>query len=1028
MIFLLAFFFVGAPLSFLVAYRVKQRLDLREGREAGGDTKRKAKKGRKDPAESNRLPYRYADDRILVFKDSVWAGVKVRPVTDEQLSEEELLEQVFAATGAIQDLPTSDDETPYMVRLTHRPISFREWAEQLILRSWNPTMMYKVLVRRIAGILEHQETTKPEVYLLVKIAKVARETGSRDIARRLDHKISGVYPETEVTRDSITTWHELAENLYSRLAGLPHTRMTRDDMLWLIRKPLHGHLTPSQVDYLPTSRPWGGGEFQLAASLDGINGVDHLELRQVVEAPDTEGNRGTSYTAFLVAASWPAREHFRLERSWLRYVARMPGQVELCMRGTHLAPAALTKEAKKQRDDLRDELKNAEKSGQVPDNIEVMLEQKDRMDKLLTQQHRQPVPGLNTQIILQLSAPTIEQLDSLVRDVRQALKIDLDRDFVRISRHQWRLLEGMLPGDGPESDWLPAPHQRLQEAEVFGFGMPATGSSVGDNPVPGHDGSLEGFTGDYIGFTDDGVPAHYSTTVGPLRNSGGGVTSVGASGGGKSTLALMKFFYESEAGARCLVIDPKVDFAKFCLYVAFGPQVNEAGFDDELSRGVLGDVGKGSKFTPVNQEFWDETEIVDVTHAHDGALEVFALARDVSSGFLDCENVFQMFCDKSEFEALKLPLTRAIAAVRQRYENDLGQTKTASQRQKVTKPSMWEISEHVIGQFTEIKGRQDVSFEERRAAEHAAGIVETLRLAPYARLVFSEEPRPLRASPRRRTIFTIRGMELPSARINPDNWTRSNRLATTILFLITKMGSEMLEVDQEPNPVTGRLGLRPKLLFVDEAYALTSQPQGQQLLQKALAQGRSYLLVTWLIDQQARRLAALEEEGSDEATGNQVHTVFAYRQKTMGEARSMLPLLGREGNDDTARTLLPSTLRGGRMETGVAMMRDVDGRVAVVNIDVVFRELLAAAETNPDKRPLRQGVSISADAEEWSILGTSELQEAAHSADDDSETASAGAEDGDLDQSPEDLDEAPEDQDEPEPAAGAVRDEQGAVA
>lgn len=971
LIIFIAFVIVFAICAPLVAWQIKKRRDASE--QLGEDRREEDPEDDEEREDSSRMSYRYLDDRVLVDGDSVWTGVRLRPITDEQLSEDELIAQVRIATSAMQEIATGTDPTPYLVRLTHRPITTRGWHEDLIAASWNPTSMYRKLTARIAAMLEHGQTTRPEVHLMVKIASVTPR-GNRDLVRRLDSAIGGVDAET-IGIDQITRWHQTADELCGRLRPLQFDAMTREDMLWLIRKPMHGHLQPDPVDYL-AARPWGPGEFQLVASLRGRNCKTFLRLNQNVDGIDGQGGEETTYTTFLVAASWPTKESFQLNRAWLRFLARHSEQVEVAMRGEELPAKQFKSVVSDLHRDLDDEIKNYERSRNTSSDIDEAIEQRGRMNDLMKDLEKNPAPGLRNRIVLQLSAPTLDELEDLQREVRHLLKVEQDRMFVRTPRYQFRLLQAMLPGNGPDDLGGVAPFVRLQEAEVFGVGLPNTGATVGDNPQPNRvGGQVLGFIGDYVGTTHDGSPAYFHSSNGPLRDKGGGIASIGGSGGGKSTLALLKFFYESEGGSRVIAIDPKVDFGKFCLYIAFGPQVNEPGFEDELAAGILGDPEKHSKFEPVNKEFWDETQIIDIINAREGALEPFYLTDDIEAGFLLAKTIMEMVLTPQQQEAMSLPIGRAIDAARDRYTKEYEQAQTDAARAEVRRPSMWELSEHIIQQFKDTKGLPPEAYEKKDRAENAASIMRNLRSAPYARLVFSQSPRPLNATALRRTVFTTRGMKLPSKGKQSAKWNETERLSSMVMYLVAELATSMLSVADEPNPVTGVLGLRPKLLFVDEAYAVTSMEQGKDMLTKFLAQGRSYLCATWLIDQQAGRLAQLEEDGAEEATGNQLHTVWAYLQKTVTEAKRVVPLLGRESNPDTATALLERS-KGGEMETGVTMMRDADDRAAAVVIDVVFRELLAGTETNPKNRPVKQSVPISSDPDDWQFMTSADVEAA----------------------------------------------------
>ena len=111
---------------------------------------------------------------------------------------------------------------------------------------------------------------------------------------------------------------------------------------------------------------------------------------------------------------------------------------------------------------------------------------------------------------------------------------------------------------------------------------------VGD-AVEANRGRTRGWRGFPVGYTyTNGAPVHFGLHVQVARDRGAGIAIIGASGGGKSTLALLLYFWESESGTQCMVLDPKNDFEKFTYYIAFGEQVMQPGFSADAEAGILG--------------------------------------------------------------------------------------------------------------------------------------------------------------------------------------------------------------------------------------------------------------------------------------------------------------------------------------------------------------------------------------------------------------------------------------------------------
>ena len=55
-------------------------------------------------------------------------------------------------------------------------------------------------------------------------------------------------------------------------------------------------------------------------------------------------------------------------------------------------------------------------------------------------------------------------------------------------------------------------------------------------------------------------------------------------------------------------------------------------------------------------------------------------------------------------------------------------------------------------------------------------------------------------------------------------------------------------------------------------------------------------------------------------------------------------------------------------------MRDADGNIGLLNVDLVFRELAAAMDTNPMTRTASQAEWVSPDPADWSALTSAEVE------------------------------------------------------
>ncbi|MGX2993625.1 ATP-binding protein [Streptomyces sp. JNUCC 64] len=922
--------------------------------------------------EEMRLPYRYADDMIFVHGDAVWTGLVLPTAIDEYLNATELQVMAEGPARALLNLARGDRNVECHYRKVYQPITAVGWADELNAVAWDPTENYKAYNLRKAEYQERIGALRERNVLLVKLGSLKRGSGDGGVLpdgddpveeTSLTRAVTGAADQAAATATGVhgehlsprllAQWTQVAREVHESLETLGGSPLTREELVWLIRKPLHGDL-PVPPEPVLGSRSWGPDQFDLVVDFSGENRKTHIVLHQYDEVT---GERHTSYTTTLVAANWPTETRFRQSTAWARYAAQnVEFPVEIDMRFTLIPYTRFKDRAGKISGNLVDEMNDMANSGRAPDTK--LASQVTRAQHLLDDIEEHKMPGMEAQIRFTVSAPDVTELERRRRILEMQFKQDLKVTLLRPTRQQWRLLQSQLPGNAPK---LPvAPYLRLQEVEQLGAGLPTAGTELGDNPEQ-RSGKRLGWVGNLVGWAGK-MPVHYSLHVGPARNDGGGLAIVGASGGGKSSLALQKFYEESESGVRCLVIDPKTDFAQLCYYLGFGAQVNDPDFAADAERGALGT--PESRFRPVNPEFWAETEVVDLLKGQAGVLDPWVVARDVPSGRLLAESMLRGFLGDEDYQRVRLPVIEAMAtvvgwynsAIRQATEQGLS---ARDAELRVPRPTLWQVVDEVVRAH-----EQAIAAQDREAVKDlklARMLLTELRTLPYARLAFAERPQPLSSMRKRRTVITLRGFQSPAAS-DPRNWNPAERLAATALMAVVELGSQMLDVGYEKNPVTGEVGLRPKALFVDEAYVVTATESGRDLMRRALKQGRSYLAVTVLITQQAIDLVQIEDSEARSGGANQIHTVFAFKQKSSQEASLVAPLLGRPENDAKVIAALQE------LRTGVCLQRDADKRVGTVAVDLVFQEILAATDTNGTTRPSRQGIDPPSSVWDWTFL------------------------------------------------------------
>lgn len=971
---------------------------------ASTSTPRRGAKTERVKTDKRRLAYRYDDGAIFVHGNTVWTGVRLTDVSDIYMSPEKIEETALRATQGLTNLAKDDDSVPVQYRITHQPAQFSDWSEQILEHAWNPTRMYEDYIWSQMNRLRANKTTETVGYLLVQI-----DTLTPGMVDRLQHAaastVMGVDDEV-IPAKLAAEWEIAARRVMANLHSIAAAPITRRDRMWLIRKPLSGHLMPAMDDY-PDTKPWGVGEFELWVDLNATNHRRHIRIDATnaeVEDPDRNEQATTveSYTAFVAIADASEEIESGHGGAWLRDFAEQG--LEVSYRMNILSAKTFTKSLDQIANNLRDEIDNLNKTGQP---IPALLEADSQMATAAVERAKshdgRAQPGIEAQVLIQVSAASEDELNEDVERLVRYAKNDLGMTLVRPSRWQYRMLELMLPGGATPPRIGGVPFLRITEPGHFGIGLPQVGTELGDYVEE----NGNGWIGNYLGMgngaglnTGTGVPVFHSPHSATAKNTGGGVFIVGASGGGKTSLALLLFFQASESGVRTIVLDPKVDFAAFCYYLAFGPQVNHPEFPREADEGTVGQ--PGSRFTPINQQFWDDTLVVNIRRAAPGSLDPWQVEPDADSGLALAKQLLSMFMGREVYarhnDVLASALNEAMRGYRRRRDDLFaqkmaalgGQSSLMQERDahaaaaaEAPRPTLLEVIKIVEHKYDAAREEHAGLPEYVDKLEALASILSTLRTAPYASLAFAEKPASLDGAggttlaAKRRLVFTLAGMELPKSP-DAERWTEPQRMASAVMYLlVTLAASLLLTAPKERNPRTGQTGAtRPSMLIVDESYMVTSTDGGVNLLKQTLAQGRSLGIVTVLMDQLAGRLAHIETNDSEaEASGNQIEAVFAFLQKSNADGAKVASLLT-DSNVDAVGGALRSMDNGGHLRTGRCLYRDSKNRLGRLDVDIVFNELLRAMDTNPVSRPVSQAKPISSDVMDWTYLGEMEREAA----------------------------------------------------
>jgi type IV secretory pathway VirB4 component len=299
-----------------------------------------------------------------------------------------------------------------------------------------------------------------------------------------------------------------------------------------------------------------------------------------------------------------------------------------------------------------------------------------------------------------------------------------------------------------------------------------------------------------------------------------------------------------------------------------------------------------------------------------GNPRVFDL-RDGNEGMLD---PFSLGANRGESTLLALETLRLLlggSVSEEREEALLNAIEVVAQQPN---PSLSKVVDNLVNN------------QQSAGARNLGAVLRTIRELPFAKLCFAATGGDALRPEDGLTVVTLLGLDLPSAMTKPEDYSYENRLAVSVMYLLTRYARQlMLNMDKS----------HPKAICIDEAWAITSTPQGAKLIPEIARMGRSHNTALVLVSQNAGDLMA-------EAVTNSISTKFAFRSSIPQEIDNVMDLMGlsrNQGYQGAVRDL----------RNGECLMQDVDGRVTRVYVDAWNRELFNTFNTNPETRGKASG-------------------------------------------------------------------------
>lgn len=957
------------------------------------------RKTRKKKSDSRRLNYRYAQDDPFFFisDNEVWTAVIPESSQDEfktlteQRARLEMLTEVSRRTLAFFEQRAERkgfDGVDCHEVLRYQSSNTERWISEYTPSVWNPTQLFNDLLYEKVAPFMADTTPERKRFILVKLGEVKKPT-QLSAMQTIIEGVDGVTNE-RFNPGELEYFTGLAHAFHVSMNAIGAVPAERSDLSWLVRKTFSGPFQPDPEIGYSSTLPWRATHFDRWGTLTGNPLPDMVEIYE----PDPKGGLPRrAYVSTLVIEDADPDQNYRGQAAWAKVLARMNYQTEISWRYKLYTAKAWKNRAQKMIKTINEEQDERGKVG-LPDDPQLL--QKVGLAADLTEDLAlEPEPVMQGHLRITVSASTPEEIADAVSQIRSACENDFKLKQER--GLQYALLLEQLPGKpnlGPIKSRLPGSigisrdlndldvGERWTDLEALALARLDASPTVGDAVEFDHRGKRQGWRGMLIGWAaDNGAPIHFDPHVQTDRGHGGGIAIVGASGSGKSSLGLNLFFWLSESGAQTVVADPKNDFEAFVHYIAFGDQTMDPEF-----QAAVGGEGNGlepliasGRFTPINQQFWDDTEIVDLLRGEPGSSDPFRLYSSTAQARALSREIFSIYLPKESERELA---ERALDQMIEEHESSIkeGGEPTPLGLGRVAGYLHEEIENYnkLSQKFKNVNLGETVDLEDRKSRIGTlVRKLESARSEDYVRVLFgmgTETGKTLDKLRKRRTVLTLHGVSTPDEDKAIADWSPIERASAATLFAVLYRIYDFLRdstlVTQPGAPEGTPPRRRPRALIVDEGYIVSRIPQGRRMIDEAMRKGRSWNLVTIFISQQASDLAVLQEKSEgDDAETNQLATVFAFWQSGESESLAALRLLrsGTVDDDPEDARMLSRRLRkdGGDLGVGYCVMRDVDGRVGTIRTDVIFRELWAATQTNANARSADQAEALSPHGADW---------------------------------------------------------------
>lgn len=371
------------------------------------------------------------------------------------------------------------------------------------------------------------------------------------------------------------------------------------------------------------------------------------------------------------------------------------------------------------------------------------------------------------------------------------------------------------------------------------------------------------------------TPVFLSPHAAMADNDPPAIAIIGASGAGKSFSAFNLAYQCAAQGVYTIFLDPKADAVPL-------------GQAKEL----------------------EGTKLFDLQHGYDGMLDPFSIDIGDERDRTTLANA-----------VLEILLGTEMSEERENVFN-AAFNKVASEPE----PSLSRLVDVLLGAKSSGPHDQQLVL----ASRNLGAKLDKMRNTKFANLIFPPSKGKTIKADEGLTVITLLGMDFPPEDKNPAAYDNSERLAVAIMYLLTQFTNQlMLNANKS----------HKKMIFIDEAWAITRTEQGRNLLNRIARMGRSHNTGIAFVSQNATDLLSEGEKGLK----NAISTWMCFRTTDKSQTEAYKEALGID-----AAIPIETTVRG--LNNGECLFRDAKGRVQRVQIEASSPSLFSLFNTNPYTR------------------------------------------------------------------------------